>query len=357
MHTILDYMKWRGDLTFEERHFNAVDCLICSIISYFPFEKAVKDPDVVLTLEQLYHKMIENNVREKDFLMFNDVELLKQLVKSKRYQELKLTRFVSVTNLDKEKQFAAVTILLPNHYVYVSYRGTDDSFVGWKEDFNMTYLDVVPAQQSAVQYLNELKAKFMTKILVGGHSKGGNLAIYAALHCQNKIKSRIKHIFNYDGPGFLKDITKSPEYQRIAPMISTYVPQTSIIGRLLNCNEEYKVVKSNQKLVWQHDYFSWEVDVDDFVYDDEVDPTSNLLDNIISEWLGTVTLEEREQFIDIIYRSLLTTNASNFKELDLKGIKGIKQVLKMLEHLNKEDKKVVNKVAWMFFKALKQHIF
>lgn len=357
MHTILDYIKWRGDLTFEERPLNHIDYLICSVISYFPFEKVVQEEDCILTVEELYQEMVKNQVREKDFLMFNDAELLKLLAKSKRYKDLKLTRFVSVTNLDKEKQFAALTVLLPNHYVYISYRGTDDSFVGWKEDFNMTYLDVVPAQLSAVQYLDELKPRLFTKILVGGHSKGGNLAIYAALHCQNKIKSRIKHVFNYDGPGFLKDITESPEYQQLSNRISTYIPQTSIVGRLLNCNDEYYVVKSNQKLVWQHDYFSWKVDVDDFIYDDEIDPTSTLLDNIISEWLETITLEEREQFIDLVYRLLLTTNASTFSELDLKGIKGMKQILKMLETLNKDDKKLVNKVAWMFFKALKQHIF
>ena len=357
MHTILDYMKWRGDLTFEERPMNNIDFLICSIISYFPFEMAIKDRDAVLTIEELYEEMVKKNVREKDFLLFHDVDLLKLLVKSKRYKDIELTNFVSVTNIDSEKQFAALTILLPNNYIYVSYRGTDHSFVGWKEDFNMTYLDVVPAQQSALEYLNKIKPRLFTKIFVGGHSKGGNLAIYASLHCDMKIRSKIKHIFNYDGPGFLKDITESKEYQRISDCISTYVPQTSIIGRLLNCNDEYHVVKSNQKLVWQHDYFSWEINVDDFVYDDEVDPTSNLLDNIISEWLDTVTLEEREQFIDLVYRMLLTTNASTFKELDLKGLKGMKQIWKMLETLNKEDKKLVNKVAMMFFKALKQNIF
>ena len=218
MHTILDYIKWRGDLTFEERPLNHIDYLICSVISYFPFEKVVQEEDCILTVEELYQEMVKNQVREKDFLMFNDAELLKLLAKSKRYKDLKLTRFVSVTNLDKEKQFAALTVLLPNHYVYISYRGTDDSFVGWKEDFNMTYLDVVPAQLSAVQYLDELKPRLFTKILVGGHSKGGNLAIYAALHCQNKIKSRIKHVFNYDGPGFLKDITEklsTPNFWRL----------------------------------------------------------------------------------------------------------------------------------------------
>ena len=357
MYTILDYLKWRGDITFEERELNNIDYLILSIISYFPFEKVIDDDKEVVTISELYNKMVDARVKETDFLLLDDAKLIRVLANCNRYKDLKLSNFVSSMNIDKEKQFAALVIHIPGNRIYVSYRGTDRSFVGWKEDFNMTYLDVVPSQVSALNYLNNLKVNMFSKIYVGGHSKGGNLAIYASLHCDNRIKNKIKRVLNYDGPGFLKDITDSEEYKIMASRIYTYIPQTSIIGRLLNCHDRYYVVKSNQKLVWQHDYYSWQINVYDFVYDDDIDSNSVLMDNIISEWLETISLEEREQFVDLVYKLLLTTNVSSFTELDLKGIKGFKQVFKMLENINKNDKKIINKVATSFFKALKQNIF
>lgn len=357
MYTILDYLKWRGDITFEEKEINNIDCLIMSIISYFPFEKVINDSSEILTIAELYARMVNVGIKSTEFLLLDDAKLFRILATCERYKDLILSDFVCSTNLEKEKQFAALVIHLPNNSIYVSYRGTDSTFVGWKEDFNMTYLDEIPSQISAVGYLDRVKVKMFTKVYVGGHSKGGNLAVYASLHCRNRIKNKIKKIFNYDGPGFLKDITNSEEYKEIADRIYTYIPQTSIIGRLLNCHDKYYVVKSNQKLVWQHDYYSWQIDFCDFVYDDDVDSNSVLMDNIISEWLDTVTLEEREQFVDLVYRLLLTTNVSSFKELDLKGIKGFKQVFKMLENINKNDKKIINKVATSFLKALKQNIF
>lgn len=356
MNNIIDYVTWRGDLAFEDAPLNNLDCLIFATISYFPIERVVKNEREVLTICELYQRMIDKKLKVTDFLLSSDVTLLQLLANSNRFKDLKISNFVCKMSFALEQQFCALTIPLPGHQLFVSYRGTDHSFVGWKEDFNMTYMDVVPSQEEALHYLNHLKTSLFTKIYIGGHSKGGNLSVYAAMNCSSKIQHKIKKVFNYDGPGFLKDVTEREEYKRIASRISTYIPQTSIIGRLLNCNDGYLVIKSNQKLVLQHDFYSWEIYPTDFVYFDDVDENSHRFNEILSEWLETVPFEEREQFINLIYKLLLKTNAMTFEELDLKGFQGLKKIYTLLETIDKEERKVIDRVMKKFLKVVKSNV-
>ncbi len=356
MNNILDYITWRGDLTLEQEPLNNLDCLIFATFSYFPIERIVKDEREVLTISEVYERMVKKKLKVTDFLLSSDVTLLRLMAQSNRFKDLKISNFVCKMSFALEQQFCALTIQLPGRQLFVSYRGTDHSFVGWKEDFNMTYMDVVPSQEEALHYLNHLKTFLFTKIYVGGHSKGGNLAVYAAMNCSLKIQHKIKKVFNYDGPGFLKDVTKSEEYRRMASRIYTYIPQTSIIGRLLNCNDGYHVIKSNQKLVLQHDFYSWEIYPTDFVYFDDVDENSHRFNEILSDWLETVSYKEREQFINLIYKLLLKTNAVTFEELDLKGFKGLKKIYMLLETVDKEDRKIIDSVMKKFLRVVKSNL-
>lgn len=356
MNNVIDYVTWRGDLSIEDSPLNNIDFLILSAISYFPIELVVSHSKEVFNLNEVYQRMVEKGVKTTNFLLVNDVDFLKSLAMSKRFGKLKINNFVCKVSLDNEEQFAAMTIHLPKNQLFVSYRGTDHSFVGWKEDFNMTYMEVVPSQQTACDYLNNLRISLFSKIYLGGHSKGGNLAIYAAMNCSSSVRYKIRKIFNYDGPGFLKNVVDSKEYQEIESRIFTYIPQTSIIGRLLNVNEKYYVIKSNQKLVLQHDFYSWEIYPTDFVYFDDIDEHSKLFDEIISGWLETIPFEEREQFINIIYKTLLKTNVSTFEELNLKGFNGVKKIYNLIENINKDDRKVIDKVVRNFFKVVKDNL-
>lgn len=356
MSNIIDYVKWRGDVTIEHAPLNNLDFLIFSIISYFPIERVVDGEEEAITIKEIYQRMVARKLKTTDFLIPSDVTLIRLLATSNRFKNLKISNLVCKMSLSLEKQFAAMTILLPQKQLFVSYRGTDHSFVGWKEDFNMTYMNVVPSQEEALFYLNHLKTSLFTKIYVGGHSKGGNLAVYAAMHCSYKIQHKIKRVFNYDGPGFLTDVTNSDIYQKIASRVYTYVPQTSIIGRLLNFNDGYYVIKSNQKFVLQHDYYSWEVYPTDFVYFGDVDEQSEKLNEIISTWLESVSFEEREQFINLIYDLLVKTNATTFEELNIKSFKGIKKILTLLENVDKEDRKVLDRVIKNLLKVIKENL-
>ena len=222
-----------------------------------------------------------------------------------------LTGYVNQLNTEEEKQFSAITILMPDDTMYVAYRGTDNTIVGWKEDFNMSFQALVPSQIDAAKYLANIAEKYQYKIRVGGHSKGGNLAVYAAAFCDKKIKKRIIDVYNNDGPGFQEKIIETTEYQEILPKVHTYMPQTSIIGRLLNHEERITILKSTQTGIMQHDLYTWQVLGDKFIRD-EFTNSSEFIDHTISDWLKAVSPEQREKFIDTLFEVLNATEARYF---------------------------------------------
>ena len=338
MGDIFDYLKWRGDLSFSIIPFNEIDNLICSRISYFPLELILKKNEKI-TLGNLYMTLLNH---KKALKKEEDLELLRLLSISKRD-----------TNLKEEKQFAAVTIELPEDYLYISFRGTDNTFIGWKEDFNMTFLDTIPSRESAAKYLNKLHVDIKTKLYVGGHSKGGNLAVYASMKSSINIKRKIITIFNNDGPGFLEDVIESPEYKLIENKIKTFIPQSSVVGRLLNSNNVFQVIKSDEIFLLQHDLFSWKLECDHFEYLDNVNENSDFVKEVMNEWLAQMTIEERENFADILYKILTSTKKTTFKELSKNKFTAIKDMLSSYKNLSEKDKKMTIKILEYLFKSIK----
>ena len=206
MPNIFDYLKWR-DLKLEKVEFTEVDNLILSRLAYFPLDNAVEDKEI--TIKNAYEKYL--TVKHKGrILQEEDSQLFPLLANSIRFGKLKLTEYVNKIDLNNEEQFSAVTILMPNGMIYISYRGTDNTIVGWKEDLNMSFKELVPAQTTAKNYLNKIAEKYKDKqIIVGGHSKGGNLAVYAAAYCEPKIQDRIIKVYNNTKKFNYWKITKS----------------------------------------------------------------------------------------------------------------------------------------------------
>ena len=349
MGDIFDYLKWRGDLSFSIIPFNEIDNLICSRISYFPLELILKKNEKI-TLGNLYMTLLDH---KKALKKEEDLELLRLLSLSERYKYLTLANFESDTNLKEEKQFAAVTIELPEDVLYISFRGTDNTFIGWKEDFNMTFLETIPSRESAANYLNNTHVGIKTKLYVGGHSKGGNLAVYAAMKANINIKRKIITVFNNDGPGFLEDVIESPEYKLIENKIKTFIPQSSVVGRLLNSNNIYQVIKSDEIFLLQHDLFSWKLECDHFEYLDEVNQDSDFVKEVMNEWLAQMSKEERENFADILYKILTSTNKTTFKELSKNKFMAMKDMLSSYKNLNEKDKKMTIKILEYLYKSIK----
>lgn len=321
MANIMDYLEWRGDLTLESAPFNVVDNLIFAELSFIDFFGIVPSDirDGTISLADAAERFFADRRDEKPMGLIVPQEIitmLKIMAACPRYRDLQLTAFVSHTDVDMQKQFAALTVLLNKREMYVAFRGTDDTLVGWKENFNMGVRQAVPSQIEAVEYTNRVaKNARYRRVYIGGHSKGGNLAVYAAAHCDKRIKSRIVSVYSNDGPGFRLEVVRSEAYRSIEKKIVNIIPQSSIVGRLLENNNRYTVVQSSAAGLWQHDGFSWQISGASFVEAGELSKESEMIDKSLKKWLAEMDDEKRERFIEALYTVLTATNAQTLTEL------------------------------------------
>lgn len=345
MANINDYLLWRGDIPIGRKfEFNEVDSMIFARFSYLLFDKismASKE-----TISSISEKM--KNIDNEQFLYNGDKELITNLGKSERFKELVVTDYVKINNKKIEKQFGAITIHISNREMYVSFIGTDMTLYGWKEDFNMAFMENVPCQISGKEYLEKIARKYpMKQIRVGGHSKGGNVAIYSAITNSEKIQKRIIKVYNYDGPGFNQTIIDRYENDKIMTKIETYIPQDSIIGRLLNHKEKTTVVLSTEKGILQHDIYSWEVLKDDLIKLEKNTEISEDIDRTVTDWLKTTSPEQRKIFIDSVFELLYSTDVTTFGELSQNFSLYVPKILRKYGEISAEDKKVMTKMLML----------
>jgi hypothetical protein len=327
--SLYDYLSWRGDLTFDRSGFCEVDSLILSILTYIDFTGFVvpdaeggKRPPVFLSVTKSFLKAQRGVIPSMGLIIPKEtVTLLARAAKTARFGLTRPFAFVNRICDEEQKQFSAISFLLGNGDVFVAYRGTDDTLVGWKENFNMSFMQPVPAQREAKDYLEYIAEHTNGNIYVGGHSKGGNLAVYAAVKASKATKSRISAVYNNDGPGFDSDFISGEDYKEIKDRIFTYVPQSSVVGMLLEHEESYTVVKSRQTGIMQHNGLSWEAMGNSFVKLDSVSEDSKVIDTSMKEWLATMTPAERESVVDALYEALSATNAKTLSDLGADKIK------------------------------------
>lgn len=342
MANVLDYLDWRGDLTLKQSPFNGVDSLVLCRLSYLPFDGILPGlySDASISIAQAYERLIATTqspvvLSSQGKLSARDAQLLRKLAHSKRFSQMQLTKYVNLIDACQQKQFSALTVYAGKQNTYVSYRGTDSTFVGWKEDFNMGFLTPVPAQREAVSYLGHIAHCTEGDLQVGGHSKGGNLAIYAAAFSDSAIQQRISHVYNHDGPGFLPQVMHSTGYQSIRPKITTFLPQSSVIGMLLEHEEDYLVVQSSQTGLLQHDLYSWNVMGGDFIRLDSTTQGSKVVDITLREWISQMNIVQREQLVDGLFHILNASGADTI--YDLKSGKRIKAALAMISSIKQID--------------------
>jgi hypothetical protein len=362
MANIFDYLAWRGDLDFEQAPFNPVDNIILTHLSYVPFEDIVpglEDKKVVTIAEaaESFARTIRHNPDRFNNVMISrdDPALLALMGESKRYRNLGLTGYVNQIDTKQEKQFAALTVLTARKTPFITYRGTDNTLVGWKEDFNMSFSEEVPAQGEAVRYLEQVSKRFCGPISLGGHSKGGNLAVYAASFCSKKVQKRIRIIYSNDAPGFGSKAMMKDGYHAIRERIFSFVPETSIIGMLFEHEDNYTVVKSVQTGLLQHNVYSWEVTCNDVVRLDEVDKESRFIDRTIKEWLSSLNNEQREGFTEALFTILGSTEASSFPELGAGWLKNTATMIQSLTSIDDTSRDMLFKTIGAFLNAAKNN--
>lgn len=357
MANICDYIKWRGDLSLEKSEFNEIDNLIISRFSYFPFDTIIKENEVV-TIKELNERFQKEDISKLPILWKDDVDLFPLMGNSKRFGEMFATRYINKIDIEQEKQFSAITVLMPDDTIYVSYRGTDNTIVGWKEDLNMSFKSHIASQISAKEYLEMIAKEYPNKkIRVGGHSKGGNIAVYASTFVNDDIKDRIINVYNNDGPGFCEDVIETAEYQEMVKKVHTYIPQSSVIGRLMNHKEKYSVVESTQKGIMQHDLYSWQLLGNNFIYSNELTNSSEFIDKTITVWLENIEPEKREQVIDVIFEILYTTDAQTMKDLKSNWFMNAKTILTTYKNIDNETKEMIWQTLNALLKIAKNNIF
>ena len=329
MANILDYIKWRGDLSFTQDPPNGVDALVFSALSYIRYGGQVESqpdtPVMLRTAAEVFFSLADHAERIR---VKSDLELLRLAAQSIRFGFAKLSMYRDMLIPEQETQFAAMTFLLDDGSAFLAFRGTDYSLVGWKEDFNMSFQQTVPAQRLAVQYTREVAAEYLMPLRLGGHSKGGNMAVFAAARSNPMVQQRILEVYNNDGPGFTDYLMGDPGYIAMVPRIQTFVPQSSVIGMLLEHEEPYRVVRSKTVSLLQHDPYSWEVLGRDFITVEETTANSRFMDATIKTWFADMTNQERNQLVDVMFTLLGTGGVES--TLDILHPKNIRNYLKTL---------------------------
>ncbi len=344
MPNVFDYLEWRGDLTFEEAPLNEVDNLIFCLLSYVDLEGIVpaepKQGRVTLrsAAAEYFFTHGETSTRPLGLIVPADIlTLFRRMAHTRRFRDLELTGYVNTICETREMQFSALTVRLPREQMFAAFRGTDDTIVGWREDFNLAHMDEVPSQRMAADYLNALDITPDTTLFVGGHSKGGNLAVWGAVHADEAVRRRIAQVYSNDGPGFSEGTTTSEAYRAMSERIRVILPEDSLVGLLLEHDERYTVVKSDGKGVYQHNGLYWEVLGSAFIRADSLSQRGTRHDTVVRERINAMTREERKKFTQIMFSILEATGAKTLTELHESGPKAVITMVKAFRELSEEE--------------------
>ena len=302
MDDLFEYLKWRGDISFSQVPPTPVDAVIFCELAYIRFDGIVSgDLSHPVFLSDAAKAFLDKPEKERVSRIWLDEKLLAAAAATRRFRSAGLAFYRDIHIPEEETQFAAMAFLLDDGSAFLAFRGTDYTLTGWKEDFNMSFQDSIPAQREALAYTQEFAEVWPVVMRLGGHSKGGNIAVYAAAKSPPEVQRRILSVYNNDGPGFTESLMGDPGYMAMVPKIKTYIPQSSIIGMLLEHEEAYTVVKSNLTGILQHDIYSWEVLGGDFVHVEEVTRESRLIDGTIKRWVADMSKEERSILVDKVF--------------------------------------------------------
>lgn len=346
----MKYLQEYGDKSFHEVPFSEVDALVLSNLSYLKMDTIV--PGFEDSAGVSWEQMMQNPKAEQ---MFSDPLYGKQhrrmfqlIRKSRRYGRIRAKYFMEWFDEEKETQFAAVTFCLGPTSFFLSYRGTDETLVGWKEDFNMGYMKTVPSQREALAYLKGVARYTLAqgsqqaemRLILGGHSKGGNLAVYAASWAPKAVQQRIRRVYSFDGPGFQKKFYETIGFRRIEDRFCKIVPEQSLVGMLLANYRRYRVVRSYGTGVMQHDLTQWKIRDGRFVYRSEMKKRSSRRYSVLNAWIESLSESQIVLFVDTLYellRSAKVRTVADLVKAPLRLLAVVRRNFRRLDHLRRRD--------------------
>lgn len=344
MGTILDYLKEYGDYTLDEKPFSDVDSLVLSQLAYLKFDGMVPilgEKKPMVTLYDLVNHESYDHLYADERYRTDNTALFLGIYRSKRFGGLKIGNYVNRIELDKETQFSAVTFLLSNGIYYVAFRGTDENIVGWKEDLNLAFSEPVPGQLMSVEYLEETAKNIKGDFYVGGHSKGGNLAVYSAMKCDDKTRKRIIRIYDHDGPGFRPEVKQKSAYDQIEDRIHKTIPRSSLVGMLLYSDGCYQVVESKTLGVAQHNPYTWLIKGDSFHVVEEIRAGRKFMDEALNEWILSLNQEQMHTFVDTFYQIVLASETDNLIDFTENWFRSIHKIGAALKDVDPETGKMI----------------
>ena len=330
MANYFDYLEGRGDIPFSVDPFNEVDNVILSELAYINYvgiandEKKVKLTDAC----DAYFSHIPENQTEIENPNLLKAKIMKELVKSVRFKNTEVCFYVNDFDPDLDIQFAAVTFLLDDQSAFVAFRGTDHSFTGLHDALDLSYLPETDSQRKAIDYLNTLNRLPNYPLRIGGHSKGGNLAMYAAALLPEELLKNVAHIYDLDGPGFCDEIFDLSALDRIRAKTTCVIPEFSVIGKLFSPEfPDTRIVASDETSVMQHELLSWGVKGKELDTVPENDPRSKNINRIIDEWVENIPLDDRKTFVNELFDALASNKARTMTDIMKNGPDGFEEIL------------------------------
>ena len=363
MTNVFGYIDEQSDSLFRARPFCEVDALVFAWLSYFEIEKLDnKGIDCRgMTLQELAESAEQNigKFKKPDKLLklisvLTGAWMLKQVSDKTRFKNIRIGRYKTVTDHKNGIQFSVTSYILDTGVEVISFRGTDTSVAGWKEDCMTTFSHTVPSQDLALEYLNGGDSK--NPIILAGHSKGGYLAIYAASECRKDLVPRIEGIYNFDGPGFCFDISETANFNNLKDRIHSYVPGSSIVGMLQRHMDDYVVVSSMNRGVMQHYAFYWKIDGQSFVLRKNRNISSRTMDAAFNQWLDDLSFDDRKALVETIFSILEESGVKYFDEFSTAGFARIRSVISKMRNMDPHTKKIIRAFFGKLLRASKNEM-
>lgn len=362
MANLLDYISWRGDLSFSKSPFNKLDALILSQITYILWDDVApekfKEPVPLKQLAKNFRKLPDFEERQNIGFLINErtTELMFEAADSDRFKDVKVCGFRNIFSEKNVEQFAAITYLVEDN-VIVSYRGTDDTIIGFEEDFQIAYKDQIPAQKDGLEYFYDVCRAFpRSKYIFVGHSKGGNIAVNTAVLCDKKAQKRIEKVFNFDGPGFSYDFFRKDEYEEIKSRIFSFYPQLSVVGMLFHHDGNYEIVESSNFAIMQHDVLSWHVTGSNFVNKDDFTDECKFFEQTFNNWVDKLSPEMKKQFVNSLFSLIKASGYKTNSEIEKNALQASARIIAAYATMDQKKKEAFKDIFSLLISTVKSEL-
>ena len=343
MRNLLSYLSEYGHIPFKSSPLNEVDGLILCQLAYLQFDKVIKNKDEKITLKDIFTDENIPILNEMTFSPKANIKLMKQIRESRRFRNVRISHIENHLSYEEGKQFYALTYHILD-YIYICFRGTDLTILGWKEDFDMAHMKEIPSQRLAVEYVNNIFSIFKTKVYIGGHSKGGNLATYSAIKSNEDVKKYIERVYSFDGPGFNSELLCSNEYYSVKDKIIVMTAKEAIIAMLLYQPDNIIFIKTKGLSILQHIPYNWGVDGNSLKRIKRNTASSRWFARTVRHFYEETSEYERKRFVDLLFTIVEVSPENTVEVLKKKPFRFIRKINKKYRSLEKEDR--------VFFKGI-----